>query len=117
MNLGDLFWVEFPPGAGRAQAGRRPAVIVQTQNTSQQIPTVLVVPLTTNLDALRFPGTLLVEPDPVNKLRARSVALVFQLTVIDQKYLDKQFGTVSELVMIDLWKAFDEITGRNLTSP
>ena len=84
MNVGDLFWVEFPAGAGRAQAGRRPALIAQTAAVSTRLPTVLLIPLTTQLDALRFPGTALVETDADNNLRRPSVALVFQLTVMDR---------------------------------
>ena len=60
MTVGDLYWVELPARGGRAQAGRRPAVILQTIST---LPTTLLVPLTSQLDALRFPGTILVEPD------------------------------------------------------
>jgi len=112
MNLGDVYWVEFPGGAGRAQAGRRPAIIAQTKETSLQIPTVLLLPLTTNLDALRFPGTLLVEPDKKNGLRARSVALVFQMTAVDRQFLGKRLGKVTEQMLADLWKCFDEISGR-----
>ena len=29
MNVGDIFWVEFPARGGRAQAGRRPAIVAQ----------------------------------------------------------------------------------------
>lgn len=63
MTLGDVVWVEFPAGAGRAQAGRRPAIIVQGAEASAKLPTLLLIPLTTQQDALRFPGTVLVELD------------------------------------------------------
>jgi mRNA-degrading endonuclease toxin of MazEF toxin-antitoxin module len=112
MNVGDVHWVNFPAGAGRAQAGRRPAIVVQGTEANRRLPTVLVVPLTTREDALRFPGTVLVETDESNGLRQASVALVFQLTVIDQRFLEGQLGTVSDAVMEAIWSAFDEITGR-----
>ena len=51
MNVGEIFWVEFPARGGRAQAGRRPAIVVQKEKS---LPTVLLVPLTTQQDALRF---------------------------------------------------------------
>ena len=116
MNPGDVHWVEFPAGAGRAQAGRRPAIVVQSDETSRRIPTVLVIPLTTRQDALRFPGTVLVEPDTQNGLKHPSVALVFQLTAIDSKFLGSILGSVSSEVLQSIWIAFDEITGRNLGS-
>jgi mRNA interferase MazF len=114
MNPGDVVWVEFPGGAGRAQAGRRPAIVVQSKEASRQIPTVLVIPLTTQQDALRFPGTVFVAPDPQNGLKLPSVALVFQLTAIDQKYFGVIIGSVSATVLDTIWIAFDEIADRNL---
>ncbi|MBI4663412.1 MAG: type II toxin-antitoxin system PemK/MazF family toxin [Verrucomicrobia bacterium] len=107
-----MFWVEFPAGAGRAQAGRRPAILVQTSEASARLPTVLLIPLTSQFDALRFPGTVLVESDAGNGLTRASVALVFQLTAIDKRFLGPKLGTVSLRVMTLLWEAFDETTGR-----
>lgn len=89
MTVGDIRWVDLPLRAGHAQGGRRPAIIVQSQKASVRIPTVLVVPLTSQLTALRFPGTVLVEADAQNGLRHASVALVFQLTALDQRYLSQ----------------------------
>ncbi len=86
MNVGEIFWVEFPARGGRAQAGRRPAIIVQKGKT---LPTVLLVPLTTQQDALRFSGTILVEPDANNYLRQPSVALVFQRIALSRSAREK----------------------------
>ena len=47
MKLGDVFWVEFPPQGGHAQAGRRPAIVAQVASASESLPTVLMIPLTT----------------------------------------------------------------------
>lgn len=109
MNVGEIFWVEFPARGGRAQAGRRPAIVVQKEKT---LPTVLLVPLTTQQDALRFTGTILIEPDANNHLRQPSVALVFQLTAIDKNFIKDKLGTISDDKMNDIWTAFDELTGR-----
>jgi len=103
MTVGDLHWVDFPPGAGRAQAGRRPAIIVQGAEAGSRLPTVLLIPLTTQQDALRFPGTVLVEPDADNGLRRASVALVFQLTVMDRRFVGAQLGKVSGQVLEAIW--------------
>lgn len=116
MNRGDLHWVEFPGRAGHAQSGRRPAIIAQGASASQRLPTVLVIPLTTQQDALRFPWTVLVEADATNGLRRASVALTFQLTVLDQRFIGNRVGAISDAVMRALWRAFDEITERNLSS-
>ncbi len=112
VSAGDVFWVEFPAGAGRAQAGRRPAIIAQDAAVSERLPTVLLIPLTTQQDALRFPGTVLVEPDAINRLLRISVALIFQLTAVDKRFLDARVGRVGGAAMETIWSALDEITGR-----
>jgi mRNA interferase MazF len=77
VTVGDIHWIELPPGTGHEQSGRRPAVIIQDESYAGTLPVVLVVPLTTAIATLRFPGTLLIQPDTGNGLRQASVALVF----------------------------------------
>lgn len=109
MTVGEVRWVELPARGGHAQAGRRPAVIVQS---TTGLPTTLIIPLTTQLDALRFAGTILVETDSQNGLRRASVALVFQLTAVDNRYVADRLGVVSKEVLEEIWTAFDKLTGR-----
>ena len=63
MTPGDLYWVEMPARGGHEQAGRRPAIILQTASASVVLPTVLIVPLTSQQSALRFPGTVYIEAE------------------------------------------------------
>jgi mRNA interferase MazF len=112
VNVGDLHWVEFPARGGHAQAGRRPAIIMQAEARAVGLPTVLLVPLTSQMDALRFPGTVLVEADGRNGLRRASVALVFQLTAVDRRYVVNYIGEIAETVLHQIQVALDELTGR-----
>jgi len=112
MTRGDLYWVEFPGGAGHAQAGRRPAIIVQGDQAIAKLPTILVIPCTTQQDALRFPGTVLLEPDANNGLRQPSVALVFQLTSLDKRFLGSRIGRLTDEKLTALWEALDQIMER-----
>ena len=112
MNVGDVYWVELPARGGHAQAGRRPAIIVQSDARDASLPTALLVPLTTQLDALRFPGTVLVEADAQNGLRRASVALVFQLSGVDRRFIASRLGEIAEATLRQLWTALDELTGR-----
>jgi mRNA-degrading endonuclease toxin of MazEF toxin-antitoxin module len=113
MNVGDVYWVDFPSRGGHEQAGRRPAVVAQVAAASDQLPTVLLIPLTTRLDALRFPGTVTIHPDQSNGLRRVSVALAFQMTVLDRRLVGDQLGQVEGGTMLAIWSAFDSITGRS----
>lgn len=112
MTTGDIVWVDLPAHGGHTQAGRRPAVIVQEASVSSAIPTILIVPLTTQLDAVRFPGTFVLDPDAGNGLRRASVALVFQLTAIDRRWLGAKIGQVGDEQLEALWECLDLITGR-----
>jgi mRNA-degrading endonuclease toxin of MazEF toxin-antitoxin module len=86
---------------------------VQKAQVSARLPTVLCIPLTTQIDALRPPGTVLVGADAENGLRRTSVALVFQLPVPDQRHIGTRLGNTSASKMAIIWTAFDEITERS----
>ena len=99
MARGDVLRIEFPyppSDAGHEQAGRRPAIAVQTDVTSASLPTLMVVPLTGRLGALRFPHTIQVEPSKENGLTQTSVLLVFQLRAIDQKRILERIGHLEQ---------------------
>ena len=68
MNHGDVYWVDLPDRGGREQRGRRPAIIWQDTSAFAQLPTALIIPLTSRLDALRFPATCRIDPTPANGL-------------------------------------------------
>ncbi len=112
MNVGDICRVELQPRGGHAQAGCRPAIIMQADDRAANLPTGLLVPLTTQMDALRFPGTVLVEADAQNNLRRSSVALVFQLTAVDRRFIGNRLGEVAATKLQQIWTALDELTGR-----
>lgn len=109
MTIGDVYWVEVPARGGHAQAGRRPAIILQNVTS---LSTTLLVPLTSQLDALRFSGTVLIEVDAQNRLRQHSVALVFQLTAVDNRFIKDKLGSISEKTLQEIFFALDSLTGR-----
>lgn len=79
MRRGEVWRVRIPFASGHAQAGDRPALIVQNDPVTASLPTVLIVPFTSTPGAARFAGTLAVAPDGRNGLTAPSIALVFPL--------------------------------------
>jgi mRNA interferase MazF len=99
MARGNILTVDLPAPASRAgheQIGYRPAIVVQTDATDTSLPTTMIVPLTANLGALRFPHTLQVDPSPQNGLARPSVLLVFQLRAIDKKRLGNRIGQLEQ---------------------
>ncbi len=105
MARGDIVRIRFPyprDQPGHEQAGQRPAIAVQTDTTAGSLPTLMVVPLTGQLDALRFPHTIRVDPSETNGLTMPSVLLVFQLRAIDQSRILDTLGTLEQRYMDQL---------------
>ncbi|MGD0897373.1 MAG: type II toxin-antitoxin system PemK/MazF family toxin [Thermoguttaceae bacterium] len=96
MNYADVCWVELPDRGGREQRGRRPAIVWQDTARFAHLPTILVIPLTSRRDAMRFPGTLRVEPTATNGLTTTSVALVFQLGACDVRRIGQRVGKLDD---------------------
>lgn len=99
MVPGDIYLVEIPPSGAHEQAGVRPAVILQNPSYFNRLSTVLIVPLTGQLKALHFPGTLRIRPDAQNRLQKESVALVFQLRAIDRRRLKAKLGVLDAVTL------------------
>lgn len=78
MNKGDVCIIKLIAGTGHEQFGERPAILVSDTKTGL----VIVIPLTSNLNALKFPYVLTIFPDNQNKLNQKSVALLFQVRAI-----------------------------------
>ncbi len=112
MRRGEVWRVRIPPAPGHAQAGERPAVILQELAFNNSLPTTLIVPLTSKLAASRFDGTVVVQPDPQNGLTAPSVALVFQMRTLDQRNCLKPMGTIDTATLDQIFDMLDQLTGR-----
>lgn len=96
MKHGDVFWVDLPDRGGREQRGRRPAIIWQDTAAFPRLPTVLIIPLSAQLDTQRFAGTQLIKPSATNGLTVPSVALVFQLGACDVRRIGQRLGWLDQ---------------------
>jgi mRNA interferase MazF len=112
VDIGDIYTVEIPPSDGHEQAGIRPAIIVQDAEFNKRLPTVLVVPLTSNLVAQAFPSTFLIQPNAENVLRLPSVVLVFQLRAIDKRRLRQKVGRFSSAHLAELQRHMMDLLGQ-----
>ena len=111
MNRGEIWWADLGPYRTLEQTGRRPVIVWQSNTLTRLLQSVVVVPLTTNLDRARLAGSAVVAASD-GGLSADSVALAFQMRAIPKKCL-KTFVralTAEELAELDL--ATDEVLGR-----
>jgi mRNA interferase MazF len=93
------------------QTGRRPVVIWQSDALTSVLASVLVVPLTTNLDRAQLAGTALVQATD-GGLPDDSVALAFQMRAVPKSALVTRIRPLSESEMSELELATDEALGR-----
>jgi mRNA-degrading endonuclease toxin of MazEF toxin-antitoxin module len=111
MRRGEVWRVRLPPASGHAQAGDRPALVVQHDPFTAALPTVVVVPFTGNLAAARFAGTLRVDPDGNNGLTTPSIALAFQIRAIDQRDCIQRLGAVDAPTLAAVIALIRHLTG------
>lgn len=111
MRRGEIWWADLGPHRQQEQTGRRPVVVWQSEALTKALQSVLVVPLTTNLDRARLAGTAFLEASD-NDLREDSVALAFQLRAIPKASLRQRIGALTEAEFAELELATDEALGR-----
>jgi mRNA interferase MazF len=61
---------------------------------------------------MRFPGTVLIQPDAQNGLTVPSVALVFQMRALDQRYCLYRLGALKAAILDHIFAELDRLTGR-----
>jgi mRNA interferase MazF len=112
MTRGEIWRVRIPFAPGHAQAGDRPALIVQDNSLIVALPTVLIIPFTSAPGASRFPGTLIVQPDGQNGLTLPSVALIFQLRALDKRDCVQRLGILDSQTLDQIFVILDKLLGR-----
>ena len=112
MKRGEVWWVDLGVYRPREQTGRRPVVIWQSDTLTRVLQSVLVVPLTTNLDRANLAGTALISSAAAGGQPEDSVALAFQLRAIPKSALQTKIRDLDEPELEELELATDEALGR-----
>lgn len=107
MKQGDIWIVELPSSDGHEQSGLRPVIVLAKAEANIAI----IIPLTSHLQALRFPHTLEVKPSKGNGLSGISVALVFQIRAIDERRLKKKIGEVERTFLQEMLMMVKRLLG------
>jgi mRNA-degrading endonuclease toxin of MazEF toxin-antitoxin module len=105
MKKGELWRVHIPALGGRSQQGIRPGIVL----ADPQLPVVVIIPCTSNLEALRFRFTVRMNPSTKNGLETASVALGFQLLAVDRQFFEKKIGTLEKPLMDELNRSVKQL--------
>jgi mRNA interferase MazF len=111
LRRGELWWANLGAHRPQEQTGRRPVIIWQSDALNSVLQSVLVVPLTTNLDRARLAGTAIISATPDGP-PADSVALAFQMRAIPKTSLDGKIRALTDTELAELELATDEALGR-----
>lgn len=98
MNKGEIWLIELPMPAGHEQTGTRPAIIIS--DTEANI--TIIIPLTSNIQALRFPHTIEITPSLKNGLSTLSIALIFHIRAIDKNRLKNKIGDLESEILDEI---------------
>ena len=112
LKRGEVWWADLGSYRPREQTGRRPVVIWQSDTLTRALQSVLVVPLTTNLDRASLAETALISSSSMGRPPQDSVALAFQMRAIPKAALQAKIRDLDESELEELELATDEALGR-----
>jgi len=99
MNRGEVWWADLAEPKGSEPGSRRPVVVVQDDLlTRSLLATVMVAPLTTNMQRAAAAGNVLLRARD-SGLHRDSVLLVCQVMTIDKDLLTECVGRVARRSM------------------
>lgn len=103
IHQGALYWADLNPVKGHEQAGVRPVLILQNNILNDNLSTVLIAPITTNLKAKGFLTTYFVTRKE-SHLAHDSVILLYQIRTIDKARLQTKISQLTPALINDIKK-------------
>jgi mRNA interferase MazF len=109
---GEIWWADLSEPVGSAPGLRRPVVVVQGDPLNRsRIGTVVVVPLTSNLQWAEAPGNVLLAATATG-LPRDSVANVSQIVTVDRRILSERVSRLSQGKMDLIYAGLDILFDR-----
>ena len=94
IRQGDLVWVKFPQARGSKPAGRRPALVLQSNAFNlSRINTIVVAAVTSNLKYEEMPGNIRLSKGEAGIPKA-SVVNISQTHSLDRTFIESRIGTL-----------------------
>ena len=100
ISRGDLYYANLNPTIGSEQGDTRPVLVVQNNAGNTHSPTVVVVPITRNLDKKALPTHVLLPQS--SGLESDSLALVEQIRTIDRSRMTGYIGHIDDKTQAEI---------------
>jgi len=95
IRQGGVYWVDLGVPFGSEAGHRRPCVVIQNDVANRsRLRTVILCPLTTNLDRAAAPGNVLLDAGEA-QLPRPNVINVAQVISVDKRRLEEWIGDLS----------------------
>jgi mRNA interferase MazF len=111
VKRGELWWADLGPRRPQEQTGRRPVIVWQSDALTRVLRSVVVIPLTTNLDRAHLAGTAMIAATREGPPQ-ESVALAFQIRAIPRVVLIEKIRSLTPEELAEVELATDEALGR-----
>jgi mRNA interferase MazF len=100
----DIVSINLNPKKWHTQAWIRPCIVIQNNIFNSKSPTLVVVPLTTNIK-VPFPSEFIIEPSLENWLQSNSRFLWSQIITIDKDFVIEKIWTLEIKYFQEIKKA------------
>lgn len=90
-----IFWADLEPTKGSEQAGRRPVLVISTEEVNQALPIVTILSLTSIKPGRRvYPIEVLLKAETTG-LTKDSIAMAHQIRAISKERLGEKCGSIN----------------------
>lgn len=93
IKSGDIFYAKLDPVIGSEQSGIRPVIVVQNNIGNKFSPTIIVIPITSNISKSNLPTHVKLLK---TKVPRKSIALIEQIRTLDKSRLISKITCVDE---------------------
>lgn len=109
VKRGQIWITDFNPGFGQEIHKKRPSLIVSIDLLNKNLPTVVVIPLSSQIGLLG-PEKILLSKH-ITRLDKDSVVLTPSVRAIDKERLIKKIGTIPQEKMMEVEESLKLVLG------
>lgn len=106
VKRGDVFYADMNPVIGSEQGGIRPVLIIQNDIGNKYSPTVIVAPITNQINKAKLPTHVEISKGEKIGLNNSSVILLEQVRTLDKRRLKDKLAHLSVEIMQKVNKAW-----------
>jgi len=108
-DRGDICLVNFNPAKGGEIGKMRPAIIMSTMEENSILETVIVIPLSTYIEADSLPYRYLIKKR--DKLRSDSDACIYEIRALSKSRIKERLSKLTKIEVDIIQKALCQILG------